>query len=160
MREFSKVSPLMWRNKRFCMLSSSDAKLAMLYFVTCEHQNSAGCYRLPDGYAASDLTWDVPRYEKARTAVVDAGLIAFDPDTSELFVCGWFETNPAMNPKHAQSVERRMMDLESDLIREQVEAEFSISEEARESRSKRPAPVLQAVGGHLANTRYLNRGGQ
>lgn len=161
MRDFSKVSPLVWRDKRFRSLASSDAKLAMLYFVTCEHQNSAGCYRLPDGYAASDLAWDAPRYEKARGAVIDAGLIIFDPETSELFIADWFETNPAMNPKHAQAVERRISTIDSDVIREAAEEDFLKSEEIRASRPSKPEKhALHAVGSRLAETSYLNRRGQ
>ncbi|WEZ84648.1 hypothetical protein P6U16_08770 [Rhizobium sp. 32-5/1] len=135
--------------------------MAMLYFVTCEHQNSAGCYRLPDGYAASDLGWDAGRYEKARAAVVDAGLIVFDIETSEIFITGWFETNPAMNPKHAQAVERRISALESDVIREVAEEDFLKSEEIRASRPPKPEkPQLHAVGSRLAESSYLNRRGQ
>lgn len=161
MRDFSKVSPLLWRDKRFRGLASPDAQIVMLYFLTCEHQNSAGCYRLPDGYAASDLDWDVERYRAARSSVVDAGLILFDPVYNELFVTGWFEFNPAMNQKHAQGVERRIYAIESDVIREAAEDDFLKSEEVRSARqAKAEKPALHAVNNRLLDTPYMARRGQ
>lgn len=83
--EFSKVSPAIWRSRRFRNLES-DARLAHIYFLACDHQSSAGCFRLPDAYAAADLSWDVERYRTALEQVVTAGLIAHDEATEEVFV--------------------------------------------------------------------------
>ncbi|MDO9416205.1 hypothetical protein [Pararhizobium sp.] len=161
MRDFSKVSPLLWRDKRFRSLPTSDAQIAMLYFLTCEHQNSAGCYRLPDGYAASDLDWNTERYEKARAAIVAAGLILFDPDTSELFVAGWFEFNPAMNQKHSQGVERRISSIDSDAVRDAANEDFQKSEEGRASRPSKPErPSLHDVNDRLTRSSYISGRGQ
>ena len=44
-REFSKVSPAVWRSGKFTGLECSTAQVLYLYFLTCEHQNSAGCFR-------------------------------------------------------------------------------------------------------------------
>ena len=49
MREFSKVSPAVWQSERFHSLPSDDGRYVHLYLLTNDHQNSAGCYRLPDG---------------------------------------------------------------------------------------------------------------
>jgi hypothetical protein len=160
MRDFSKVSPLLWRDKRFNSLASSDARLAMLYFFTCEHQNSAGCYRLPDGYASADLSWALDHYVTVRQQVVDAGLILFDDDTKELFIVGWFKTNPAMGSKHAIGCERLIGNIESDAIREAAEEEFLQSEEHRQSQSQKPSGSVQSLqaSNRLASTNYLTRG--
>ena len=66
-------------------LPSSDAKLLQCYYLSCEHQNSAGCFRLPEEYAAHDLQWDVERYREARAAVLQAGLVRYQRRGREIF---------------------------------------------------------------------------
>ncbi|MBB3288758.1 MULTISPECIES: hypothetical protein [unclassified Rhizobium] len=149
MRDYTKVSPLIWRDKRFRSLASSDARLAMLYFVTCEHQNSTGCYRLPDAYAAVDLGWELDRFIKAREAVVSAGLILTDADSSEIFVVGWYETNTPTNDKHAIGTSRLIAKIESDQLREAAEEEFLASEQKR--LTSKPSP-----GSNLLGTGFMN----
>lgn len=129
-REFSKVSPAIWRSRRFRNLES-DARLVHLYLIACDHQSSAGCFRLPNAYAASDLSWDLQRYRAALAEVVTAGLIAHDEVTEEVFVKGWFRFSPPMNEKHSLGTERLISNIESDTLRAIVEAEF---DEANRSR--------------------------
>ena len=59
MREFTKVSPALWNSARFKGLSDDSSRLLYVYYLTCSHQNAAGCYHLPDGYACTDLGWPV-----------------------------------------------------------------------------------------------------
>lgn len=161
MRDFSKVSPLLWREKRFKELSSAETKTVYLYLLTCEHQNSAGCYRLPDGYAVEDLAITREAYSTARAELVAQGLILFDEGTSELFLSGWFQTNPAMNNKHAMSIKRRISELASDTLRERAEAEFEAAEERRAAaappREQEPSN-LRPIRSDLTKTRYLGGG--
>ena len=72
MRDYSKVSPKLWRSPRYRSLESGDARLLYLYFLTCEHQSSAGCFRLPVAYAASDLGWTENRFTDARAALASS----------------------------------------------------------------------------------------
>jgi len=143
MRDFSKVSPLLWRDKSFRSLASSDARLLYLYCMTSEHQNSAGCYRIPDLYAASDLGWDPPRLLQAREEIVRAGLVQFDEDTSEIYIVDWFKTNPITNVKHYMGTLRLVLEIESDQIRELVEEAVSVSEQERQEKE---AISLASVG--------------
>lgn len=96
-REWSKVAPNVWESGRFVGLTDSDAKLLLLYFMSNSHQNSSGCYRIPDGYAVADLGWSLDQYRSARNLLVEAELITFDPATSEVFVDRWFKHNPPTN---------------------------------------------------------------
>ncbi|WP_378947797.1 hypothetical protein [Mesorhizobium sp. ANAO-SY3R2] len=130
-REFSKVSPAVWRSGRFTGLECSTAQVLYLYFLTCEHQNSAGCFRLPDGYACSDLGWDTSKYVDARSKLVKAELITFDVSTAEIYVDRWFRHNPPMNDKHATGTRRIIEGIESGDVREKVEAEFQAADDAR-----------------------------
>lgn len=113
MRDFSKISPAVWHSQRFNTLPSDDGRYLYLYFLTCEHQNSAGCYRLPDGYACHDVQWLQERYVKARSQLVAADLITFDDDSSVVMICRWFKHNPPMNEKHLIGIERLLQKLPS-----------------------------------------------
>lgn len=159
MRDFTKVSPKIWRNRAFKALPTDEARLLMLYLTTCEHQNSAGCFRLPEGYALDDLGWSADQYRGGLSALTDSGLVMIDPETCEVFVCGWFETNSAMNKKHALGVERAIGGIESDTLREAAEREFEISREAfdKQEADKAASNVL-GMPDRLASTRYLNGG--
>lgn len=124
MRDFSKVSPSLWHSERFIGLASDDARYTYLYLLTSEHQTSAGCYRLPDAYAAADLRWPVERYEQARSELVKAGLIRFDAAASVLMITRWFRFNPPMNPKHHQGIRHILERLPSQAICADATAEL------------------------------------
>jgi hypothetical protein len=134
-REFSKVSPALWRSERFTSLERTDQVL-LLYFMTSDHQNSAGCYRLPDGYACSDLKWEIADYTAHRRRLIEADLIAFDQVTLELYIRRWFQHCPPMNDKHAQGTIRLISDIDSDVLRETVETDFTTANEIRMSKLK------------------------
>jgi len=123
-REFSKVAPAIWRSKKFRALGD-DARLVHLYLITCEHQNSAGCYRLPVAYGAADMGWPVDRFETAFQQVSEAGLIACAPETEELFIRNWFRVSPPMNLKHGAGIMTIVSRIESDALRLEVEAEYA-----------------------------------
>ena len=116
MREFSKISPALWHSQRFNTLPSDDGRYLYLYFLTCEHQNSAGCYRISDGYACDDLQWPLERYLKARSQLITADLIAFDNVCRVVMICRWFKHNPPMNEKHLIGIERVLEKLPSLII--------------------------------------------
>lgn len=116
-RQFSKVSPLVWHSRRFRSLDA-DGQLLFLYFLTCEHQTSAGTFRIPDGYAIADLNWELPRYIETRGRVRSAGLIDFDEDEGFVQVMGWFEFNPPTNEKHHQGTLRLLKSISSERLRE------------------------------------------
>lgn len=145
MRDFTKVSPLIWRDKRFHCLASTDARLLYFYFLTGEHQNACGCFRIPDGYAASDLRWDAERYVQARDEVVAGGLAQFDPETSEIYVSGWYETNPICNDSHFKGALKSVCNIESDMIREIVEPEIEASDQQRRKKVPEKQSRLDAA---------------
>ena len=113
MREFSKISPAVWRSKRFFTLPSDDAKFAYLYLLTCEHQNSAGAFRLPTGYAVEDLGWTPERFLAAIEGLTNAGMVLRDEETAEMVIANWFKHNPPMNPKHRIGIVQTLERLES-----------------------------------------------
>lgn len=116
MRDFSKVSPSLWHSERFNGLKSDDARYAYLYVLTSEHQTSAGCYHLPDAYAAADLRWSLERYQRARRELTEAELIRFDEANSVLMVTRWLKFNPPMNDKHLKGIRHSLDRLPSQEI--------------------------------------------
>jgi hypothetical protein len=118
MRDYSKVSPVLWQSQRFNSLPSDEGRYLYLYLLTNEHQNSAGCYRLRDGTACDDLQWPKDRFCRARAELVDADLIQFDPEFSVVRVMRWFKHNPPMNAKHLTGIERVLERLPSQTIAE------------------------------------------
>ena len=148
MRDFSKISPAVWQSQRFNNLPSDDGRYLYLYFLTCEHQNSAGCYRIPDGYACDDLRWPPERYVAARKQLVEADLIHFDEESHVVMVCRWFKHNPPMNEKHFIGIECILERLPSASIREAALSALNEAMETREAekvaslhRRKKPALV-------------------
>ena len=141
LKRFTKVSAAVWRSKRFKTLPTDAAKLLYLYFVTSDHQTSIGAYAIPDGYALDDLGWDLKAYSTARKMLVDADLIAFDPDTSAVYVLRWFKHSPPMNESHAQGCIRLIGQLESDSIRELVETDFDTA-----NKDRNPIPTVPQLG--------------
>lgn len=156
-RKFSKVSPALWRSGRFAALTTNEAKLLYVYFLTCEHQNSAGAFRLPDGYACADLDWQPEVYQDARHQLIDGELIAFDADTKEVFVLRWLKHNPTTNSNHRAGTERLISEIESDTIREIAEGEYA--EWGGKIEPERPRDIsLATASPELQN--QLRRGGR
>ena len=157
MREFSKVSPSLWRSKRFNNLPSEMCKLIYLYLLTSEHQNSAGAYRLPAGYASHDLNLSIEDFEAARDEVVKAELILFDAETDEYFITRWFKHNPPMNEKHSKGITSTLAKLESqDLLAKAIESLNEV-EALRISKSTESSQKPNFNGGNdLTQTVYLN----
>ena len=92
MRDFCKVSPSVWKSRKFRALKAdSDARLAYLYILTNPHTNSAGCYDLPAAYACADLEWEMERYAKAIDSLSIAGLVLFDGNESTVLVTNWIK---------------------------------------------------------------------
>ncbi|MER9331880.1 hypothetical protein [Mesorhizobium sp. M0488] len=122
-RQFHKVGPTVWRSKRFLALTN-DQRLLWFYFSTGPHQTSAGCCMVPPAYAVADLGWTREHYEACLDALSAADLISHDEETNEIFVRRWFQTSPPANGKHAAGIASHICKLESDIVREKVEAEF------------------------------------
>ncbi|TPN58638.1 hypothetical protein FJ976_01640 [Mesorhizobium sp. B1-1-9] len=148
-REFSKISPKVWRSKRFRALPTDDARFLLMFLLTSEHQTSAGCFRMPDAYAAADLGWPSDRMQAARKYLVEGGLLAFDTLTDEYFVVGWFGHNKPMNASHQKSIVRVVANIESDAVREAAEAELQPS--------LIPSSVETLGATRLGSTSYMNR---
>lgn len=119
-RQFSKVSPALWRSARIYGLSL-QLKAIYVYYLSNTHVTSAGCYALPDLYGCADLNVTEAEMASYRSELIAAGLIDHDADTSEVLIERWFRHNPPMNPKHFKGTTRLVSEIESDRLREKSE---------------------------------------
>ncbi len=108
MRPFHKISPTVWQSKRFQSLPPDDGRFLLLYLLTCPHNNSAGCFWLPNGYACYDLRWSEDRYEAALQALVAAKLVDHDAEHQVVLIEQWFRHNPPMNKSHRIGIGRQL----------------------------------------------------
>ncbi len=79
----------------------------------------------------ADLGWSLDEYREARKALQEVAPIAYDDDTEEVFVRGWYMHCPPQNENHAAGIISRIAEIESDAIREVLEAEFQDANKAR-----------------------------
>jgi hypothetical protein len=152
-RDFNPVSAALWSSGRFLGLDS-DARVLMLYCMTGPHQNSSGCCRIREGYALADLLWEAARYRTALSALVAAELVMFDPKTEEIYVHRWFhhKGNVPTNRDHGKGTMKIIANIDSDEIREQVEADFQAT-----SWGQKAAETVAVPGNsNLAKTSYMN----
>ena len=88
-----------------------------LYLLTNQHQNSAGCYALPDGYACTDLGWPAKQYRAGIASLVASGMILVDERTSEVLLERWFRHNAPMNTNHYKGTAKLVARIQSDQLR-------------------------------------------
>ena len=150
-RQFSKVSPAVWGSKRFVTLPTTEAKLLYLYFLSNEHNNSAGAYRVREGYALADLGWQREVYRQCVANLVEAELVAYDDEAEEVYVLRWFKHNPPQNEKHAQGCKRIIFELDSQRIAELAMLDFEDVEGRRNPlATPQQTPVSSALRSQLA----------
>jgi len=169
MRVFNKVSPTLWQSRRFLSLPSSDGRLLFLYFLTCPHNNSAGCFWLPDDYALHDLAWEQDRYDAERQSLIAAEMVDHDAENEVVLIERWFHHNPSMNKSHRVGILRQLEKVSSDRLREKA---FDALEAAESGTGERkpdggtqppykpdalPAPSDGVTAAHL-QTKLMTRG--
>lgn len=167
MREYSKVSPALWQSERFNSLPSDDGRYLYLYLLTNGHQTSAGCYRLPTGYACADLRWEAKRYSKALQELADADLVRVDEVAKVVSITRWFKHNPPLSESHMLGIERQLEKLPSPSIAEAALSEaqeaWATFEAAKSAKARKLKPQhysnrFEDNAPDLMKTKYMNGG--
>lgn len=166
-RDFHPVSPSLWNSERFISLPDSDARLLALYTICGPHQNSAGCFRVKQGYVLEDLKWTAEQYIAALTKIAASKIVMHDTGTGEIYVCKWFQHkgNIPTNRDHAKGTMKIIASIDSDDIRQQVEADFMNTEWAaktfpRDEPKSDPQTQPIAISNGLANTAIVREFGR
>ena len=102
MRSYGKIEVGFWLNRKVQNLTD-DAKLLLLYLLSCQHGNSLGCFVLPEGYITADLKWEPKRVSKHVSELVSKGFIDHDETVSLVRICGWFGHNGFENGNVAKA---------------------------------------------------------
>jgi hypothetical protein len=119
---FTMVRRSIWHSGRFRALASDDARYLFFYLLTCPHQSSAGCARIPEAYVLADLNmmgacWSREKYDRVRTELISAGMLDCDPATDEILVPRWWASGPPVNLKWEQGARKACEQIESDRLR-------------------------------------------
>jgi hypothetical protein len=152
MRDFTKVSPAVWKSQKFAGLPDSNCRLFYLYCLTSAHQTNAGISKIPIPYAAHDLQQSLEVVEKSLEACIEAGLLEHDPDTDEIMVANWFTFNIPMNIRHrlgvAKTIERvesvKLQSLANDALKD-----VYFDPDANAPNRKPPPEKVDAVTGEI-----------
>ena len=100
-RPFTMVRRSLWNSDRFSRLPDDGCRYLYLYFLTCPHQTSCGCFVLKEAYALADLAligadWNAEKYRETKAAIADSGLILADEATGEILITRWWnDTSPS-----------------------------------------------------------------
>lgn len=139
---FNQIYHVIWRSKRVRALQSSDDKLLLFWYMTCDHQNALGFFRCPDHYPAADMKWDVNRVADSRANLDRASLIYYDEETEELYIDQWLRFATKPSPKVLGAYQRQVDSIESDYLRDQVVGPALVEAQDRWSGGvQRPARV-------------------
>ncbi|RJT36115.1 hypothetical protein D3227_20585 [Mesorhizobium waimense] len=162
-RNFTMVAPGLHSSRRYLGLDDSGRSL-FLYLLTGPHQTSCGCSQIRPGYACADLGphWPLEKYQRYLSTVEEAGLIITDADTNEIYVERWFKHNSKGSWKYAKAIRAQVDKIESEMLREKVDADFmgtELGEAAEAAGSAERAGLSSAANtqSRLLNTRIMQR---
>jgi hypothetical protein len=104
-RSYAKISTTLWQSKKFRSLAGNDrARLFYLYLHSCNQVNSVGCFRLPLGYAVTDMGWKESAVLEAINSLSVVNLIEWDAEECSVRLVGFIDHDPPTNPKHFGSM--------------------------------------------------------
>jgi hypothetical protein len=105
MRDYGKVFTKFWVSPDIIGLSD-DAKLMALYLLTGQHSNALGCFRLPSGYVASDLSWNASeRVSKGFGELSAIGFVTVGKG-DWLLLPKYLKFNPPENPNVGKMIHK------------------------------------------------------
>jgi hypothetical protein len=103
MREYGKIKTGFWHNKKARVLTD-DAKLLLIYLISCPHGNSIGCFVLPMGYITEDMDWSQQKASDRLKELAANGFIERDEETRVVRLTTWWEHNSIENGNVAKGV--------------------------------------------------------
>lgn len=143
MRDFSKVSPSVWRSKKFRSLRTMEARYFYLYLLTCPHANSAGCFDIHPLYACADMGLSDIQFRDCIDSLCEAHLIEWDEAENTVLIGNWIEFNAPANPKHALGILSQLQQASSETLR--LKAFQDLSAEIITRKFNREASIRSAM---------------
>jgi hypothetical protein len=102
MREYGTIRTAFWTDDK-APSWSTEARLLTAYLITGPHTTGVGCFRLPDGYIASDLRWSAETVSETVSELLRAGFMERTGD-GWTWVCRFLKHNPIANPNVGKSM--------------------------------------------------------
>lgn len=102
MGSYVRVKRRVWHDEKVQPLAP-EAKLLFMYLLTSPHGNALGCYVLRRGYALEDLGWDTATFDLHFQALLDAGVIRYDPETHVVLIPRFLAHNPITHRNQAKA---------------------------------------------------------
>lgn len=106
---YTKIVSSFW--KRGMRKLSPEAKLLMLYFLTCPHRNLIGFYLLPLEYAQADTKLLGEGFAKGLGELFDKGSVLYDDENQLLLVKNFLTYNPIENPNQEKAAVKKLCEL-------------------------------------------------
>lgn len=103
MRTYGSIQTKFWTHPDI-QKTSDQAKLLGAYLVSSSHTNMLGCFRVPVGYIAEDLKWNVDVVTKALDELAHINYLTYDTDHSWVFIHHFIKYNPIENPNQGRSI--------------------------------------------------------
>lgn len=104
-RDYGKIKTALWGSQKYRKIASEiHARHLYLYFHTCPHVNSVGCYRIPIGYMIEDLFWGAEQIHQAIERLVEVDLIDWNADERTVRIVDFIKYDPATNESHAAAM--------------------------------------------------------
>lgn len=103
MRDYGKVHTSFWESVSARALTE-DGRYFALYLMTCKHNNIAGAFRLPDGYACEDLQWSIERVSEGFRELFDNGFATRCEVSKWVFINNHLIWNVPDNPNQLKAV--------------------------------------------------------
>lgn len=136
-RLYWRVSPAFWGDEKV-KLWSDDMRVLALYLLTCPHRTAEGLFRLPIGYALTDLGWTEKRFRNGFEALSDAGFVQYDEPAGVCLIMNALEYQAPENPKQRLGAVRRIEELpETTLLQALYQRALVLAPEFAETLSKR-----------------------
>lgn len=143
MRDFCKVSPTVWRSKKFRGLPNMECRHVYLYLLTCPHANASGCFDIHPLYAAADTGLSEEQFRNCINTLSNAGLVEWDDAENTVLIGNWVEFNGPQNPKHALGILSQLAQASSEELRSKAFQELRL--EIYRKKFDREASVRKAI---------------
>ncbi|MFM2322171.1 MAG: uncharacterized protein RLZZ225_324 [Pseudomonadota bacterium] len=105
MREYGSVQTQFWSDLALQNLST-HAKLLAVYLLTGPHTTMLGCFRLPAGYVAEDLKWEVETVCNTFKELTQIGFLIRDTESNWVLITHFLTWNPIENPNQGKSLSK------------------------------------------------------
>jgi len=103
MRLYGSIQTKFWTHPDI-QKTSDQAKLLAAYLLCSSHTNMLGCFRVPLGYIAEDLKWNVDVATKALNELAHTNYLTYDADHGWVFIHHFLKYNPIENPNQGRSI--------------------------------------------------------